>query len=58
MSDEAKRAEELRPDSKILSRVWWQTLDGRRHEGTLVDWDNGTAIIQTDTGTEIAVRAR
>lgn len=58
MSDEQSNdAVELTRGLKIPTRVWWKTLDGQRHEGTLVDWDNGTAIImRSDTGTVVAVR--
>jgi hypothetical protein len=34
----------------LKSFVKWKTLDGKVHEGILVDWDNGTAIVQLANG--------
>lgn len=38
--------------------VSWSTIGGRKREGVLKEWDNGTAIILVLSGKEIAVRCR
>lgn len=59
MNDRTERAVLLTDGLKIPTLVWWKTLSGEVVMGTLVNWDNGTAIVlRQDTGTEVAVRIR
>lgn len=39
------------------TRVFWKNLIGKRLEGTIEDWDNGTAIIKMDDGKTMAIRS-
>ena len=45
----------LTRDSMAGDRVWWEKVTGDRCAGVLVEWDNWTAIIRLDDGTEEAV---
>jgi len=38
-------------------RVWWKTILEVRYEGTLIEWDNGTAIVKMDDGSIKTVRS-
>lgn len=46
----------LTRDSKVGDRVFWETVDGKRHEGTLREWDSNVAIISVqENATPVAV---
>jgi len=40
--------DQLNIHSIIGDRVKWETVIGKKYEGELIDWDNGTAIIKMD----------
>lgn len=55
------RMTEMKPltiDCKPGDYVSWSTVGGKKHEGVLKEWDNGTAIVLVMSGKEIAVRCR
>lgn len=45
-------------DCKPGDYVSWSTINRKKHEGVLKEWDNGTAIVLVLSGKEIAVRCR
>lgn len=48
----------LTADSVVGDYVHWKPVAGDVLTGFLKEWDNGTAIIQTGTGKQYAVRCR
>lgn len=46
---------ELNSDTRIGERASWLTANNRTYFGVLKEWDNGTAIMLLDDGTEKAV---
>ena len=53
-----KKAVELHRGCNIGDFVKWETIGGDKFEGTLQDWDNGTAIVKLkNTETLKAVRS-
>lgn len=43
---EMAQAKPLTRDCSIGDKVFWQTLDGKRHDGILREWDSNVAIIK------------
>lgn len=46
---------ELNRGTKVGDRACWITIDGKRFTGVLKEWDNATAIMLLDDGSEKAV---
>ena len=55
MKKETKKLPYIDYACQIRDRVWWKNMAGERFEGVLIDWDNETAIIKMDDGTEKAI---
>jgi uncharacterized protein YijF (DUF1287 family) len=49
--------QELTRDCQPGQPVRWRTLGGVVHEGVLVEWDNGTAVVLKPDGSTVSVRA-
>jgi len=52
---EKKKLQYIDYACEIGDRVFWRTIKEERFEGTLIEWDNDTAIIKMDDGTEKTV---
>jgi hypothetical protein len=58
MAKSKTQAKELTKECSLGERVRWRTVGGKWKEGTLRDWDNGTAVVGKDDGTTEAVRVK
>jgi len=52
---QVKRIPYLDYMSRINERVQWGNMRGEKFEGVVKEWDNNTAIVMMDDGTEKAV---
>ncbi len=47
---------ELKPHHKPGDKVCWTLISGESFRGTLLEWDNGTAIVRCTDGKTRSVR--
>jgi len=55
MKKEIKKIRYIDYACQIGERVRWENIIGEKFEGKLIDWDNNTAIVKMDDGTEKAI---